>query len=434
MLNVSLADLLDANATDHKQLIESGLLAAFRLLMALPFVIGTIAFVLNIVIRFSHPVPDFVAKIPLPIFILFLSFQAITLIYLYLPQALEKLGRYFLPIGLILASTGEIALYTTAVVGNFESSVMRELLETSAGRLYFLIIPLVLISWQYGYRSAIRYTIVLVIFELLMVSVSFSRGQVDAWLRLEFTAQRTLMFLVVAYLVTRVIMSQRKQREELYEANVRLQQYNSTLEQLAVSRERNRLARELHDILAHHMSGMVLQLEGTRLLWDQDLTQAKATLEESIDTVRSGLTETRRALRALRASPLEDLGLREAVHMLATNTADRAGFHLDISLPEHVLQLSLTMEQAVYRIAQEALTNVERHAKATSLKVLLDQNDNELLLDIEDNGCGFELQKVNTDEQFGLWGIRERAEAVGGKLTVHSVVGQGTQMTFSVVV
>ncbi|MBV7339005.1 sensor histidine kinase [Chloroflexi bacterium TSY] len=431
---MSLADLLDANATDHKQLIEPGLLAAFRLLMALPFVVGTIALVLNVVIRLFHPVPDFVAKIPLQLVIFFLSFQAITLTYLYWTQALERLGRYFLPIGLVLASTGEIALYTTVVMGDFERSMVSELLEKGAGSLYFLIIPLVLISWQYGYRPAIRYTLALVIFELLMVAVSLSRGQADAWLRLEFTVQRTIIFLVVAYLVTRVIMSQKKQREELYEANVRLQQYNSTLEQLAVSRERNRLARELHDILAHHMSGMVLQLEGTRLLWDQNLTQAKATLEESIDTARSGLTETRRALRALRASPLEDLGLREAIHMLATNTADRAGLHLDISLPDHVLQLSPTVEQAVYRIAQEALTNVERHAKATSLKVLLDQNDNELLLDIEDNGCGFELQKVNTDEHFGLWGIRERAEAIGGKLTVHSVVGQGAQMTFSVVV
>lgn len=434
MLDVSIEATDGLSPTCDKRSIEPGLLAAFRMLMAIPLVVGMLALIVNLGVRLIHPEPGFVPPIPRGPVLLFMGSQALTLIYLCIPCLQKRLGIIYLPIALVLATMGEILLYSTVTLGDFSQYAVDEVMNKGGGSLYFLIIPLVLIGWQYGFPSAARYTAMLVIFELIMVAVSIGQGNSDAWLRLEFTVQRSVIFLVVAYLVTRVIMSQRKQREALHEANLRLQEYNNTLEQLAVSRERNRLARELHDTLAHHMSGMILQLEGTKLLWEQNLEQAKATLEKSIETARSGLIETRRALQALRATPLEDMGLRESVRLLATNTAERAGLELDLSLPSQSLQLPPAVEQTVYRITQEALTNIERHANAETVSVLMGRQNGEIHLRIADDGCGFEsddLQvQLRKSDTFGLRGMQERAVAINGQLTIDSEPSQGTVVEF----
>lgn len=435
LLDESLDLSADPTICNSAHRIEPGLLPAFRLLMAIPLVIGVIAVTVNLGVRFFHPEPSFVPPIPPGPVSLFLICQAITLTYLCIPSLVEKLGRAYLPLALIGASTGELLLYSTVMLGDFGVQVVQELMEKGRGSLYFLIIPVVLIGWQYGFRPAVRYTIMLVVFELVIMAVSIWQGDGDAWLRLEYTVQRTVIFLVTSYLVTRVIMSQRKQREELYAANLRLQQYNATLEQLAVSRERNRLARELHDTLAHHMSGMILQLEGTKLLWDQDEAQAKATLDKSIATTRQGLTETRRALQALRASPLEDLGLLGALRLLATGMAERSGLRLVLTLPEQLPRIAAATEQALYRIAQEALTNVERHADATTVQLQLTAHDGQVQLRIADDGAGFDQtvgeRQSRNSETFGLRGMYERATAINAKLAVDSYIGNGTTVTFT---
>ena len=434
MLDVSIEATEDVTSAYDKWSIEPGLLAAFRMLMAIPLVVGTLALIVNLSVRLIHPEPGFVPPIPRGPVVIFMISQALTLAYLCVPCLQKRLGIMFLPIALVLATMGEILLYSTVTLGDFSRYAVDEVMNKGGGSLYFLIIPLVLIGWQYGFRAAGRYTGMLVVFELIMVAVSMWQGHGDAWLRLESTVQRTVIFLVVAYLVTRVIMSQRKQREALHEANIRLQEYNNTLEQLAVSRERNRLARELHDTLAHHMSGMILQLEGTKLLWEQNLEQAKTTLEKSIETARSGLIETRRALQALRATPLEDMGLRESVRLLATNTAERAGLELDLSLPSQSLQLPPAVEQTVYRITQEALTNIERHANAETVSVLLGHQKGEIHLQIADDGCGFANDELHAElrkrDLFGLRGMHERAAAVNGELTIQSEPARGTVVEF----
>ena len=423
----------DAQTRRATNQLEPGLLPAFRLLMALPIVIGTLA-ILGKLITFVVA-PNFTFKHDLPVvpMLTFMSMQAITLGYLYWPGLPARIGRYFLPIGLALATAGESAMFSMMVFGPYESSQYRDLLLSDRS-LYFLVIPLVLISWQYNYRRAIRYTIALAVFELTLLATLIYQGESGAWIGIEGAIQRTVVFLVIGYLVTSVISSQRRQRQALTHANTQLRQYTTTLEQLAVSRERNRLARELHDTLAHHMSGMVLQLEGTKLLWDRDLPKAKSTLEDSIATARAGLTETRRALQSLRASPLEDLGLQEAMRTLVSNMAERSALPFELDVPDDSLQLSPAVEQAVYRITQEALTNVERHAGAASIRVGITEKKHEITLTIMDDGRGFTPTRIDGDEHFGLQGMRERAEMVGGSLHVESNLGVGTSVEFTVMV
>src|SRR5439155_24600069 len=118
-----------------------------------------------------------------------------------------------------------------------------------------------------------------------------------------------------------------------------------TLESLAVSRERNRMARELHDTLAHTLSGLSVQLETVEAYWDVEPRTAHAMLDRALEATRDGLQETRRALKALRASPLDDLGLSLAIQRMAESAVARADIHLDLAIPKQVPPLSPDVEQ-----------------------------------------------------------------------------------------
>jgi signal transduction histidine kinase len=233
-------------------------------------------------------------------------------------------------------------------------------------------------------------------------------------------------------MISQLVKAQRKQRQELAQANTRLTHYATTLEQLSISRERNRLARELHDTLAHTLSGVTVQLEAVDALWETDPAAAHILLDQSLVTTRTGLTETRRALQALRASPLEDLGLVLAVRHLAESLAARTGLTLDLQLPEQLDDLTPTVEQCIYRVTQEALANVDRHAGANNLSVQLERENQHLTLTVADDGCGFARDQARADRQFGLQGMKERAEMLGGSFEVHSELGQGTRLRLRV--
>jgi signal transduction histidine kinase len=217
----------------------------------------------------------------------------------------------------------------------------------------------------------------------------------------------------------------RQQTAALTEANRKLTQYAATTEQLAASQERNRLARELHDTLAHSLSAVTVQLEAVQSLWELNAAEARRILDRALRATRSGLTEARRALQALRASPLEDLGLALAVSDLAKSVAARANLKLDLEVGDHLVNLPLEVEQCIYRAAQEALTNVARHADARSLQVLLKRENGQLTLTVADDGRGFNSVAVER-AHYGLKGLRERAEIFGGRLEVGSQLKHGT--------
>jgi signal transduction histidine kinase len=236
------------------------------------------------------------------------------------------------------------------------------------------------------------------------------------------------LFLVVGYLVSNLVKVQREQQLRLVEANRRLAYYAATLEQLTISRERNRVARELHDVLAHTMSGVAVELEGVRAMLRVDIDQAETLLAQSLLAVREGLSETRRALQALRASPLEDLGLALAIRNLAESIPGRAGLGTDIQIEQEINDYPIEVQQTFYRVAQEALTNVVLHAQASQVNICLLHDGDGLKLEIRDNGIGFDEKNINLDQKYGLIGIRERVEMMNGQLTISSKPGEGTQI------
>jgi signal transduction histidine kinase len=220
----------------------------------------------------------------------------------------------------------------------------------------------------------------------------------------------------------------RRQRQALESANRKLASYLSSLETLTVIRERNRLARELHDTIAHTLSGIAVELEAVDSLWDRDRDRARGMLGHSLQATRSGLTETRRSIQSLRATPVEDLGLAQALRQYAESAAGSAGMHLEPSFPPALAGLPPEVEQCFYRIGQEGLENAVRHSNAKTLRLSLDGSNAELRMEIRDDGIGFDPQDPPPGSHFGLQGMHERAELIQADLAVESRKGDGTRL------
>lgn len=346
----------------------------------------------------------------------------------WIPWWHQILGRIYVP--LILAMTSiNLIVEKYLTLSWFTPPANQELqLILLVTKLWLsMLLILVVVAWQYSAGWT------------LFISLAFSAA--DGILSLPFMKPGTLFFSLtlvlyigrlitvtfVALLVQWLVHRQRAQRLALAEANRKLAHYAATAEQLAVSQERIRLAQELHDTLAHSLSSVTVQLEAAEAIWDVNGIKAHALVQGALGNTRNGLTEARRALQALRAGALEEVGLRVAVGNLAHSTAARANLSLSLNLPDELPSLTQAAEQCVYRVAQEALSNIARHARATHVRVELGSADGQLILTVVDNGQGFDPAKVNGGH-FGLKGLGERADLAGGTLEIQSEPQHGTTL------
>jgi signal transduction histidine kinase len=338
----------------------------------------------------------------------------------------KRFNRLFTPLMILLISATPILLnqlfgfhLPPAPLANLEGMVLR--------LLPVLFIGLILVAWHYSLVTMILYSVGLNLLELSIVLAYGRLGDPNQMTAFYFIIIiRTVCFIVVGVFINQLITYLRAQQTSLKLANNQLVHYASTLENLTVSRERNRMSRELHDTVVHALSGLSVQLETTRAYLDVDSGTARNLVDQSLVTTRSGLEETRRALKALRASPLEDLGLILAIRKLIEATAERCKLLLDVSLPDKEIFLSPDVEQCIYRITQEALENVVHHAGAQHLSVKLAVSKDEIDLVIRDDGIGFNPEIVPPSGHFGLKGMKERSELVGGALMINSKPSQGT--------
>jgi signal transduction histidine kinase len=419
---MNLSEILGEGRLMKTTALEPGLYSIFRLFAGLRLAITLLGLVSYLVLTsLFHDLP----REPNPVFHwLSLADACLMMAYLSWPGLQQRMGRYFLPVGLAIATLGPIleqaiALRAQAGLAMVDAgSVLQPFL--------LLFIPLVLISWQYNFRMVILFSLATGLLDWILLMTTFDVFSLQLLPLVGSLFLRTVTYIVVGYMVVSLMRTQREQRRALAEANRQLTHYAAALEQLATSRERNRLARELHDTLAHSLSGVAVQLEGVKTLWAENPPAAHEMLEHSLAATRSGLTETRRALQALRATPLEDLGLALAIRSLAESMAARNGLAVEVAAPERLENLSPDMEQGIYRVAQEALENVALHAQASRVKVDLSQEEGQVLLAISDDGRGFDPASVDTTGRFGLQGMRERTEMLGGRLEVDSRPGVGT--------
>ena len=214
---------------------------------------------------------------------------------------------------------------------------------------------------------------------------------------------------------------------ELEQANVRLAAYATQAEELAMTQERNRLAREIHDTLGHTLTIVNVQIEAAKVVMDSDPGRALEAMNKAQELAQKGLNRVRESVAALRESPVSNRSLHEAIASLVKE-AQSSGIVTEFQVSGEPQALEHKVSLALYRAAQEGLTNVRRHARASRVDVVLDFQPGEVRLDVKDNGVG----AGETTRGFGLLGIRERMQLLGGRLEIDTGVGQGFCLTASV--
>lgn len=190
--------------------------------------------------------------------------------------------------------------------------------------------------------------------------------------------------------------------------------------------ERQRIARELHDEVGQQLTALLLQLASARRGAPADLREALGSADV---LARDALEDVRRVARELRPEALDDLGLPSALAALGERLRQQTGLELDQDVASGLPPLTPDEELVVYRVAQEALTNVIRHAGVSRAELALRPRDGELVLEVRDAGAGFDPAAV---EATGLRGMRERALLVGARLEVESAPGRGTRIRLRV--
>ena len=179
------------------------------------------------------------------------------------------------------------------------------------------------------------------------------------------------------------------------------------------------------------MSGLTVNLEAIKILIGEENPEITTRLDHALENTRTGLTDTRRALKDLRAKQVDDLGLIIALENLTEQAASRGGFRMELNLPETLPESILPVEGAYYRIAQESLENIVKHAQAASVSLTLKVDDDRITLEIKDDGKGFDPHKDRPGEGLGLQGMKERAAECGGILEVSSTPDQGSRVTIT---
>jgi signal transduction histidine kinase len=426
---------------EHRE-IEPGFLQAFRLFVVTRIVFWVVIGPIMVVVEMAQgstlspeQITDMtlIDRLTLPNILPILAVEMALLVMLMVPQIGRRLGRWLVPVTLLVAMV-------PLIVGQYWWPAENPL---QTPFVIFFFVMLVLIAWQYAFRYVFAYVLALSLYQ-----ARFSWMLTDWPLSVDvgWLVLQGAMMLIVGYIIVQLVSIHREQRAALAEAyeqqaaaHRRLQQYAATLEELTISRERNRLARELHDTLAHSLSAATVQMEAVRSLWAVDPARARRLLDEADVTIRQGLVEARRALQALRASPLQEVGLMPALRALAESASERSGARLELHLPERPAdELPPLVEQSVYRIAQEALENVVRHASADSITLRLSYNPRRLLLVVEDDGRGIpgapgapvrqDRSEGGAAVMLGIRGMEERAGAIGGHLDIQSQEGRGTRL------
>jgi signal transduction histidine kinase len=222
-----------------------------------------------------------------------------------------------------------------------------------------------------------------------------------------------------------------KQQAELQAAHRQLQTYTARAEELAVLEERNRLARELHDSVTQSLYSLTLLAEaGQRMIQAEDMQQVAGNQARLGEIAQQALQEMRLLVYELRPPALESEGLIGALEQRLETVERRAGIQARVRV-EGEAELAPDLEEELYGIAQEALNNALKHAKASQVVLSLRVAEESAVLEVADDGQGFHLTDNRDSGGLGLISMQERADKIGGQLTINSAPGEGTRVCVS---
>jgi len=313
---------------------------------------------------------------------------------------------------------------------------------TGFHRFLYLVIPL-LAYLYYGRRLGILSAVIAYIF-FAFDFYGARCGCLEAFSDEIFLSYSLIVLLGMIFvsIMAEVLRYEKKSRTQAESLYSELQQSQKQLAELARVNERNRIARDIHDSLGHHLTAVSIQLEKAKAFQKIDANEADKALDSAKRSATEALQDVRKSVGSLRDSSSKGVsssgGRATGVHVDETKY-----FSLSDSLQELVngykevkVDYSFSGDESaftqpvlmsLYRIVQEGLTNIRKHAKASHVKIELQLEDVAKLL-LEDNGVGFDVSE-RPDKHYGLQGLQERVELVGGQLSIESELAKGTRIT-----
>jgi signal transduction histidine kinase len=232
--------------------------------------------------------------------------------------------------------------------------------------------------------------------------------------------------LTAVFLLVNSILTERQNRQDLVIANEKLRQYALRIEDQATLQERNRIAREIHDALGHTLTAQSIQLENALLFCPPDAEKTQSFLLQSKQLCTHALREVRQSVSTLRSNPLRGRSLEQTLTQVIQDFRQTTNMTVESTI-ELSQPLSSDVNTVIYRIVQEALTNIYKHSSADLVKIQVCEDHHEITVSIQDNGKGFRPDQNTTG--FGLQGIRERTLSLGGKFSIDSEPHNGCQIT-----
>ena len=279
------------------------------------------------------------------------------------------------------------------------------------------------------------YWVYLVNAGILMIYIismgSYTPNWADVWAGLP-TFLAGLIFIMV--FTQSSISGERARREverlvgELQDANQRLREYALQVEELAITKERNRIAREIHDGLGHCLTTIHMEIQAARAVMELNPAQSKSMLEKAQSMTQEALADVRHSVSALRDFPEGSQPLPELVtHLMGT--CDMAGMESEVKVLGYPRPLSAQAHLTMYRAAQECINNVCKHSSANQVWIRLDYLDPiQFRMMVQDNGIGAET----LESGFGLMGMKERVSLLNGSVIIQTEINQGFRIEISI--
>ncbi|MEG4105888.1 sensor histidine kinase [Microcoleus sp. S13_C5] len=332
---------------------------------------------------------------------------------------------------------GRKVLFTALEFGLILLPIVQEGLSSRSSFLLFLVLLMrsCMIFRQPGQVTVLGLALLSYSSLLLLKPILPEKVIATVW---EWRFSNVLLFgltLVFALLLINALIAERQSREQLEIAHDKLaitheqlRHYALRIEDQATLQERNRIAREIHDGLGHTLAAQTIQLNNALLFWKSEDEKALEFLKQAKQLGSEALLEIRKSVSVLRSNPLQGLSLESAIDKLLQDFQRMTAIEVSNSIRLPVL-LSQEINTTLYRIVQESLTNIHKHADATMVTVGLQQHAGQIYLSIADNGKGFDPAQNTTG--FGLQGMRERVAAAGGQFAIYSKSGNGCRISVS---
>ena len=241
------------------------------------------------------------------------------------------------------------------------------------------------------------------------------------------------IFQLVILVTLSFFMGQRVDRE--MRSRTKIEAYTAYILR-AQEEERQHIARELHDETIQNLALLCRQLDNVEGVNEELSPASIEKVKEARKMAEKAVKDLRDFTRALRPPILDDLGMVASIRSLLVDFIDRTKINGQLRIVGHERRLPRDMEVAIFRMAQEALWNVEHHARANSVIVIITFNEHDFILKVSDDGVGFNAPAViavpSTSSKLGLLGMQERAELAGGKMDIQSIPGKGTAIIISI--